>query len=225
VKKLGSVRLGRGIDIRGIAKVLRKYDGIISRSFSLICRGYLRLFFVLSSFSGCPLGSGAASILLPAANRNYFLLSLFSGSRAGGWLRFLTRAPPFLLQTHSVRVAGEGTKKGIQFLEVTMLVHSLRLCSISCCKLKNDTNHVNFDIINANLYMLHGNVLGSELQIPNASLKKNLELTEFLIVLQFCTYAYPSPIFNTLLFQRKNKILVIQTSQNTLSSHLQSYVN
>jgi hypothetical protein len=130
------------------------------------------------------------------------------------------------MQTHSVRVAGEGTKKGIQFLEVTMLlVPSLWPCSISCCKLKNGPNHVNFDIINADLYMLHGNVLGSELQIPNASLKKNLELTEFLIVLQFCTYAYPSPIFNTLLFQRKNKILVIQTSQNTLSSHLQSYVN
>jgi hypothetical protein len=38
VEKNGRIRLGRSIKIRGVAEVGQKYDGIMSRSFSPVCR-------------------------------------------------------------------------------------------------------------------------------------------------------------------------------------------
>jgi solute carrier family 25 phosphate transporter 23/24/25/41 len=55
-----------------------------------------------------------ARLLIPMPHSRFILPTT--------WLMFLTRSSSVrsFLQTHSVRVAGESTKKGIQFLEVTM---------------------------------------------------------------------------------------------------------
>jgi hypothetical protein len=87
MKKLRGVGLRSSMDIRGIGS-WRKYDGIISRSFSLISRCYFRLLFPFSLFiSSAPEVSGVALVLAPAANGNNFFGSLGSGSRVGSRLR------------------------------------------------------------------------------------------------------------------------------------------
>jgi hypothetical protein len=93
IEELGSIRLWRGIEVGWITKVYWKYDGIMSQSFNIVCRGNLRLLLalVLGFLRGSPLGGGAASVLLPAAHGIYFHLSLVSGSGARGWLRFSRR--------------------------------------------------------------------------------------------------------------------------------------
>jgi hypothetical protein len=75
VKKLGGICLWRCVDVGRITKVWGKYNGIISRSFSLICRSYLCLFLLLGLFSGSPEISEEALILAPTANRNDFFWS------------------------------------------------------------------------------------------------------------------------------------------------------
>jgi hypothetical protein len=77
--ELGGIRLWCSIEISWAAKVLGKCKGIISGSFSIVCRGDLCLLLVLGFLRGSPLGAGAASVLLPAAHSNYFHLSLVSG--------------------------------------------------------------------------------------------------------------------------------------------------
>jgi hypothetical protein len=79
------------MDVGRITKVMGKYDGIISQSFSLLCRSYFSLFLFLGLLSGSPDIFGAALVLAPVANGNDFFRSLFSGSRVGGWLRISLR--------------------------------------------------------------------------------------------------------------------------------------
>ena len=87
MKKLESIRLGRGMDVGSVTSVPGRYDGIISRSFSLICRSNFRLLLVFGSLSGSLVVAGATPVLVSAADRNDFLGSFVSGSRIGGRLR------------------------------------------------------------------------------------------------------------------------------------------
>jgi hypothetical protein len=91
VEKLGGVRFWRSMAVGRVISVRDKYNGIISQSFSLICRGYPRLFLLLGLLSGIPEISGAALVLAPVANISDFFWSLFFGSRVNKRLRISQR--------------------------------------------------------------------------------------------------------------------------------------
>jgi hypothetical protein len=86
IEELVGVRLGRSIEIERITKFGRKYDGIMRRSFSLICIIDFRL-LLLDFLRGSSLRGGATSVLSPAARWNYFHLSFDGGIRSGLSLR------------------------------------------------------------------------------------------------------------------------------------------
>jgi hypothetical protein len=53
------------MDVRRISKIRRKYNDIINRSFNIVCRGQLRLLFLLGRRNGDSVVSGAAPSLCP----------------------------------------------------------------------------------------------------------------------------------------------------------------